>query len=367
MDEKYKLIGLVLFFIGIYFMPAGSETFKQAVLGGVFMLNDYAQKHVLTCLVPAFFIAGGIAVFVRKELVLKYLGGKANKALAYAIASVSGAILAVCSCTIMPIFAGIHKRGAGLGPATTFLYSGPAINVAAIFLTGSVLGAKIGLARAIAAVVLSVLIGVTMAAIFREKSQEGNLVAGESGFDLSKTTTALFFGSMVMVLIVNGLQIEQGIKYALMAFFALVTAVTVLAKFKADERREWLSEVWSFTKLLTPYLFAGVFIAGFIGPYLPRELVEGLVGQNTVAGNLTASIFGAFMYFSTLTEVPIIQAFMTKGMHQGPVLALLLSGPSLSLPSMLMIRSVLGTKKTAVYTLLVIVYSAVAGLIFGSM
>ncbi|MCX6695542.1 MAG: permease [Candidatus Altiarchaeota archaeon] len=367
MEEKYKIVGLILFFLGIYLMPAGSETFKQAVLGGVFMLNDYAQKHVLTCLVPAFFIAGGIAVFVRKELILKYLGGKANKVLAYAIASVSGAILAVCSCTIIPIFAGIHKRGAGLGPATTFLFSGPAINVAAIFLTGSVLGAKIGLARAVTAVVLSVLIGITMAAIFREKSQEGDLVAGESGFDLSKTTTALFFGSMVMVLIVNGLQIESSIKYALMAFFALVTAVTVLIKFKAEERREWLSEVWSFTKLLTPYLFVGVFIAGFIGPYLPRELVEGLVGQNTVTGNLAASIFGAFMYFSTLTEVPILQAFMAKGMHQGPALALLLSGPSLSLPSMLMIKSVLGTKKTTVYVLLVIVYSTIAGLIFGGM
>jgi len=367
MEEKYKLVGLVLFFLGIFFMPAGSETFKQAVLGGVYMLNDYAQKHVLTCLVPAFFIAGGIAVFVRKEVVLKYLGGKANQALAYTIASVSGAVLAVCSCTVMPIFAGIYKRGAGLGPATAFLYSGPAINVAAIFLTWGVFGWKMGLARAIAAILLSILIGLSMAAIFRGEKSEGNLLSGEGGFELSKTTTSIFFGSMVLILVVNGLQMDKALKYILMFLLALVTAVTVKTKFKAEERNEWFSQVWDFTKTMTPYLFIGVFIAGFLDPYLPRELVERLVGQNNLLGNLAASIFGAFMYFSTLTEVPIIQMFMSKGMQQGPALALFLSGPSLSLPSMLMIKSVLGTKKTVVYTLLVIGYSTIAGLIFGGM
>jgi len=367
MEERYKLVWSVLFFIGIYIMPIGSGTFKEAVYGGVFMLNDYAQKHVLTCIVPAFFIAGGIAVFVKKEVVLKYLGGKANPALAYAIASVSGAVLAVCSCTVMPIFAGIHKRGAGLGPATAFLYSGPAINVAAIFLTWSVFGWKMGLARAVAAMVVSVLIGLSMAAIFRGEKSEGNLLSAEGGFELTKTVTSLFFGSMVLILVVNGLQMDRTVKIALMLLFALLTFVTVKTKFKKEERDEWLSQVWDFAKTMTPYLFIGVFIAGFLDPYLPRELVEELVGQNNLVGNLTASIFGAFMYFSTLTEVPIIQMFMGKGMQQGPALALFLSGPSLSLPSMLMIRTVLGTKKTGVYVLLVILYSTIAGMIFGGM
>ncbi len=366
MEERYKLAGLLLFFLSIYFMPVESGTFQQAIQNGASLLNDYAQKHVLTCLVPAFFIAGGIAVFIKKEFVLKYLGGKANKALAYAIASVSGAILAVCSCTILPLFAGIYKRGAGLGPATVFLFSGPAINIAAIFLTWSVLGVKIGLARAIAAVLLSIVVGLSMEAVFREKRDAQGLVLGDGGFELSKPVMTVFFGSMVAVLVVNGLQVDTTLKYGLMISFALATAATVALRFQSEERKEWLSEVWSFTKLLTPYLFIGVFIAGFIDPYLPRELVERLVGQNNVAGNVTAAIFGAFMYFSTLTEIPILQTLIGKGMHNGPALALLLAGPSLSLPNMLVIRSVLGTKKTAVYVIFVVIYATIAGLIFGS-
>ena len=366
-EEKHKLVWLILFFIGIYLMPVGSVTFNAAIVNGVYLLNDYAQKHVLTCLVPAFFIAGGIAVFIKQDFVLKYLGGKANKILAYSIAAVSGTILAVCSCTILPLFAGIYKRGAGLGPAIAFLFSGPAINIAAIFLTWSVLGAEIGLARIVSAVFLSVFVGLSMEFLFREKSAGDALVSSDGGFQLGKTTMALFFGSMVAVLVVNGLRIESTLKYALMIGFATVTAATVASKFKKDERSQWLSEVWNFTKMLTPYLFAGVFIAGFIDPYLPRELVERLVGQNDIAGNVTAAIFGAFMYFSTLTEIPILQTLIAKGMHQGPALSLLLAGPSLSLPNMLVIRKVLGTKKTAAYVLLVIVYSTIAGLIFGSM
>lgn len=367
MNEKHKLIGLLVFFAIIYSMPVGSETFSQAINGGVYLLNDYAQKHVLTCLVPAFFIASGIAVFIKKEYVLKYLGGKANKALAYAIASVSGAILAVCSCTILPLFAGIYKRGAGLGPAITFLFSGPAINIAAIFLTWSVLGVKIGLARAIAAILLAIAAGLSMEAVFREKQQQQELVMGDGGFELSKPVMALFFSSMILVLVVNGLHIDTRLKYELMLFFTLVTLATVSTKFRKDERNQWLREVWNFTKLLTPYLFVGVFIAGFIDPYLPRELVENLVGQNTVTGNVTAAIFGAFMYFSTLTEIPILQTLIGKGMHQGPALTLLLAGPSLSLPNMLVIRSVLGTKKTAVYITFVVIYATIAGLVFGAM
>jgi uncharacterized protein len=367
MNERTKLAGLLLFFTGIYFMPVEAETFQQAIQNGVYLLNDYAREHVITCLIPAFFIAGGIAVFIKKEFVLKYLGGKANKALAYAIASVSGAILAVCSCTILPLFAGIYRRGAGIGPAIAFLFSGPAINIAAIFLTWSVLGVEIGLARAIAAIILSIIVGLSMEAVFRQKTSGQELVMGDGGFELSKPVMALFFGSMIAVLVVNGLQIHATLKYAVMGFFALITLATVSTKFKKEERTEWLAEVWNFTKLLTPYLFAGVFIAGFIGPYLPRELVEKLVGQNNIIGNVTAAIFGAFMYFSTLTEIPILQTLISKGMHKGPALALLLAGPSLSLPNMLVIKSVLGAKKTIVYVIFVVIYATIAGIIFGNL
>lgn len=364
--DRYMLFWIVLVFLVLYFVPSNNEWFRNSILSAFGLLHDYAQKHVLTCLVPALFIAGAIAVFVKKEAVLKYLGHKSKRIVSYSIASVSGAILAVCSCTILPLFAGIRKRGAGLGPAITFLFAGPAINIAAIFLTASVLGFKIGLARAIAAVFLSIIVGLTMAFIFREKSQQRGLFMQEpKETQISKKILFIFFGLMIAVLIVNDLQINQSLKYLLMFLFAIATVLLVVFKFHKETTGEWLQETWGFSKLLLPLLFIGVFIAGFIMPLLPQALIENFVGQNTIIGNLIASIFGAFMYFSTLTEVPILQALIAKGMASGPALALLLSGPSLSLPSMLVIRKVLGTKKTIAYVSLVIIYSTIAGLIFG--
>jgi len=366
MKDRNAFIIIAVVFAAFYFMPQTS-LIEAAILAGFKLLHEYAQQHVLTCLVPAFFIAGAIGVFVKKEVILKYLGRDAKKYVSYSIASVSGAVLAVCSCTILPLFAGIRQRGAGLGPAVTFLFAGPAINIAAIFLTFSVLGFQIGIARVLSAIALSIVVGVSMALIFREKSGKGEFFTqGGKTTSVSGKVLLLFFGSMVMVLVVNGLPIDATIKYAAMGILALSTAVIALKKFSRDTSREWLKETWTFSKLLIPYLFIGVFIAGFIMPLLPQELIEGVVGSNTITGNLIASMFGAFMYFSTLTEIPILQALIAKGMASGPALALLLAGPSLSLPSMLVIRRVLGTKKTAVYVLLVIAYSAAAGLIFGS-
>jgi len=366
MEEKNAFILLVILFLSFYFMPVESEWFQNALLSGFALLHDYATKHVLTCLVPAFFIAGAIAVFVKKQVVLKYLGGNAKSYISYAIASVSGAILAVCSCTVLPLFVGIYKRGAGLGPAISFLYSGPAINVAAIFLTASVLGFKIGLARGIASISLAVLIGLTMAFFFREKSAKKEIsIEEETEQKTSKTAIWLFFASMVGILVVNGLGMDPIIKWILMAAFAFLAAGIAFLKFKTETRNNWLHETWSISKLLFPYLFIGVFIVGFIMPLIPEGLITQWVGANTIQANLIASIFGAFMYFSTLTEVPIIQALIAKGMSQGPALALLLAGPSLSLPSMLVIRSILGNKKTIAYISLVIIYSAIAGFIFG--
>ena len=359
------LIGLFLLF---YFMPIESAFFSGAILSGLTLLKEYAREHILTCLLPAFFIAGAISVFVKKDFVLKYLGGQAKKVVSYSLASVSGSILAVCSCTILPLFASIRKRGAGLGPAITFLFSGPAINIAAIFLTLSVLGFNIGLARIISAILLSILVGVSMQLIFREKTENGNLFIEQSNQpSYSKTIVLIFMLTMVAVLVVNGLQINQLLKYVLMISLSGLAVIIALTKFQKETNNEWLKETWLFTKMLLPILFIGVFVAGFVMPFLPQELIEKTVGSNSITGNLVASVFGAFMYFSTLTEIPILQALIAKGMNQGPALALLLAGPSLSLPNMLVVRRVLGNKKTAVYVLLIIFYSTIGGLIFGNL
>lgn len=365
-SELKKLVLVIGAFLAFYFMPVTSDVFRNAIFSGVVLLNEYARQHILTCLVPAFFIAGAITVLVRKEMVLRYLGGESKKIIAYSLASVTGSILAVCSCTVLPLFAGIRKRGAGLGPAITFLFSGPAINVAAIFLTLSVLGTPIGIARMVSAVILSILVGISMQLIFREKIEAGGFVvnAGQE-IPVRKSMLMLFFAALVGTLLMNGLQTDAGIKYALMIILGLVAAAIAFTRFPPETAKDWIRETWSFSKILLPLLFIGVFVAGFVMPLIPDAWITRIVGQNSLSGNLTASIFGAFMYFSTLTEIPILQALIARGMSQGPALALLLAGPSLSLPNMLVIRRVLGTTKTAAYVLLVIAYSTAAGLFFG--
>lgn len=366
--ELNIFIFLVFLFLLFYFMPIESVMFTGAILSGFKLLNEYARQHVLTCLLPAFFIAGAISVFVKKDFVLRYLGGQAKKYISYSIASVSGAILAVCSCTILPLFAGIRKRGAGLGPAITFLFSGPAINIAAMFLTLSVLGFPIGIARIISSIFIAILVGLSMQLIFREKGEEGKLFIEENRTtSTNNKIIAIFFLVMISILIINGLQIDKLLKYLLMFLFAISTFFIAIFGFKRETTKEWIKETWSFTKMLLPILFIGVFVAGFIMPFLPESLIVKFVGSNSILGNFIASIFGAFMYFSTLTEIPILQTLIAKGMNQGPALALLLAGPSLSLPNMLVIRKVLGNKKTIVYISLVIVYSTIAGLIFGNL
>jgi uncharacterized protein len=367
--EKKDFINLsiiIAVFITFVYLPINKLWFSSSIMSAFSLLHEYAREHVLTCLIPALFIAGAITVLVRKDKILEYLGPKAKKYISYPIASVSGALLAVCSCTILPLFAGIKKRGAGIGPAITFLFSGPAINIAAIFLTMSVLGLNIGIARIIGAIIISILVGLTMALIFKEEVNEGKFFIQKEANKVSNKISFLFFISLLAILIINGLNINIKLKYFIMIIFTLQIFLIAVFKFKKPLTTEWLNETWSFSKLILPLLFIGIFIAGFIMPLLPEGLITNLVGSNNLLGNLIASSFGAFMYFSTLTEVPILQALISKGMHLGPALALLLAGPSLSLPNMLVIRGVLGNKKIIVYILLVIVYSTIAGLIFGN-
>lgn len=385
-DKKIALV-LLGVFLAAYFIPFSSVTVGNAIQEAFLMLQDYAREHVLLCLIPAFFIAGAIGVFVSKDSVIKYLGPKANKILSYGVASCSGTVLAVCSCTVLPLFAGIYTRGAGIGPATAFLYSGPAINVLAIIMTGKVLGWQMGLARAVGAVVFAVVIGLLMHAFFgrecREEQDESDFASGEGAKeDRPLWKTALHFAVMIGILVIinwgksdPSLTVWVGIyraKWVIGGVLAIVLAAMIVRWFKKDELKEWTLSTWIFTKQITPLLFGGVLMAGFLlgrpghEGVIPGEWVARLVGGNGLGANLFASVSGAFMYFATLTEVPILQGLIGSGMGKGPALALLLAGPALSLPSMLVIRSVIGTKKTAVYILLVVIMATITGMIYGT-
>jgi hypothetical protein len=414
-------------FLAIFFLPVGTPRFDGAVLEAFHLLRWYAREHVLLCLVPAFFIAGAITVFISQASVMKYLGPGANKILAYLVASVSGTVLAVCSCTVLPLFAGIYKRGAGLGPATAFLYSGPAINVLAIVLTARVLGFELGVARAVGAIVFSVVIGLIMHALFRAE-EDARTQAMPHPAPVAATRTlaqdATYFASLVGILVfANWAEptspwgvwstvfehkwlltslLGLGLAVVLVRWFqlrvgdvALVAAATTVAALlapgvplipfavatvglsaitsRADgEAGEWFGATWEYAKQITPLLLFGVLIAGALlgrpghEGLIPSAWVSRAVGGNSLGANLFASVAGAFMYFATLTEVPIVQGLMGSGMGKGPALALLLAGPALSLPSMLVLRSLLGTAKTTVYVGLVIVMATVTGLIFGA-
>ena len=366
--EFLKLFYVVIVFLFFYFLPIKSVWFYPALISGLELLREYAREHIITCLLPAFFIAGAIVAFVRKEAILKYLGRDVKKRVSYLIASVSGIFLAVCSCTILPLFAGIRKRGAGLGPAITFLFSGPAINIAAIFLTFSVIGFSMGLARVFFSIFLAIIIGLSMHFIFPEKKDDGDLILEKQATSsFSKKKMILFFLSWLGILIVNGLAINTGLKYWINAFLIMIILYLSIFDIKKEDNKNWVQETWSFSKIILPLLFIGVFIAGFISPLLPQELIEKVFGSNSLLSNLTASVFGSLMYFSTLTEVPILKELINKGMASGPALALLLAGPSISLPNLLVIRKVLGNKKTLVYISLVIIYSSLSGLIFGAL
>ncbi|MCL6477378.1 MAG: permease [Peptococcaceae bacterium] len=342
-------------------------TVADILISGVNELLEYLSAHVLTCLVPAFFIAGGIAAVVSTGAVIRYFGPRAGKTMAYGVASVSGAILAVCSCTVLPLFAGIHKKGAGLGPAVTFLFSGPAINILAIVLTARKMGWEIGLARAVGAVSFSIIIGLLMALIFRReekfKEEDESMFAGEAGKPVVQLLA--FFGVLVAILLFGAAGIPLWPKIAILIALLNSMALVLAFWYSKDEVVDWLRETWRFVKLIFPVLLIGVFVAGMLKAIIPQQWVEAAVGGNGIQANAVASVFGALMYFSTLTEVPIVKAFLDMGMGQGPALALLLAGPSLSLPNMIVISRVMGIKKTSVYVLLVVVLSTLTGMLFG--
>ncbi|HAK46230.1 MAG TPA: hypothetical protein DCO79_09985 [Spirochaeta sp.] len=392
LSPNKALIIVAAVFLAAYFIPFDSPRIAGAVQEAFLMLGEYAREHVLLCLVPAMFIAGAITVFLNQQAVIRYLGPKAPKAVAYGVASVSGAILAVCSCTVLPLFKGIYKKGAGLGPAVSFLYSGPAINILAIVLSYKVFGWQIGLARMTGAVLFAVVIGVVMQLIFRKDDEERltderMFKYADDGESKTLGQMAVYMFSMIGILVfVNWADSKSGgagfggsavwdfihrWKYAITGVFALGLAYALIRWFKKDELKEWGSATRDFALQILPFLFFGVLAAGFLlgrpghDALIPVDWVASLVGGNSILSNFIASIAGAFMYFATLTEVPILQGLLGAGMGQGPALALLLAGPSLSLPSIMVIGGELGVKKTAVYVLLVVILSTAAGWIFG--
>lgn len=387
--KEWKIFAIfAAVFLAAFFVPVESLRFQNSLIEGFALLQEYAREHVLLCLVPAFFIAGAISVFVSKESVIKYFGAKAKKIVSYSIASISGSVLAVCSCTVLPLFAGIYTRGAGIGPASAFLYSGPAINVLAIILTAKVLGAKLGLARAVGAVVFAVVIGLCMHLIFRKEENrraETDFISLDEGqLERPLWKNALFLGSMIgfLVFINWGKPGDSATafwsaihntKWVIGGAFLLIVLVMSWKWFKKAERTEWFDSTWIFAKQILPLLFAGVLVAGILlgrpghEALIPGHWVERLVGGNSFGATLFASVAGALMYFATLTEVPILEGLLGAGMGQGPALALLLAGPVLSLPNMLVIRSIIGTKKTLVYIALVVIMATVTGLIYGNL
>jgi hypothetical protein len=420
------LAGIGVAFLALYFLPVGTPRFDGALVEAFQLAKWYAREHVLLCLVPAFFIAGAIGVFVSQAAVMKYLGPSAPRATAYGVASISGTVLAVCSCTVLPLFGGIYKRGAGLGPASAFLYSGPAINALAIILTARILGFEIGVARAVGAVLFSVLIGLAMAWIYRDEERErtaanASLPIPEPRLTLGRQAT--FFATLVAILVFANWAPSEGgawqaiysVKWWLTALAgAALLAVLVgwldLAPWRAatvagatalagllwyhhpvvpftvgfaalaaviagdeGELGEWLSASWGFAKQILPLLVGGVLVAGLLlgrpdhEGLIPSAWVAAAVGGNSLGANFFAAIAGAFMYFATLTEVPILQGLIGSGMGQGPALALLLAGPALSLPAMLVLRSMMGTRKTVVYLSLVVAMATVTGILYGWM
>ncbi|MBR9980999.1 MAG: permease [Desulfatitalea sp.] len=387
MKERTKLLWIIGVFLAAYYVPWSHPVIRQSGLEAFMMFQEYAREHVLTCLIPAFFIAGAIAVFVSQASVLKYFGAQASRILAYSVASVSGTILAVCSCTVLPLFAGIYTRGAGIGPATAFLYSGPAINVLAITLTAKILGWQLGLARAIGAVIFAVVTGLLMALIFRKDDAErtaGQIYvpdAEDTGRTLMQDTAYIM--TMVLILVFAAFaRPAEGSSGLWPAIFAakwyitgallIVLGVMLKAWFTRDECKNWVDATWGFMKQIFPLLAGGVLVAGFMlgrpgeTALIPERFIQSLLGGNSLSANLIASVAGALMYFATLTEVPILQGLLGSGMGQGPALALLLAGPALSLPNMLVIGSVLGVKKTAVFCMIIVVMSTIAGMIYGT-
>ncbi len=350
------------------------ETIYEALRNGSAMVFYYLSSHTLTCLVPAFFIAGAITAFIKKEAIIKYLGPDVKKRISYPLASVSGAILAVCSCTILPIFAGLYKKGSGVGPATAFLYSGPAINILAIVYTASELGYQIGLARVLASVGMAFIIAFLMSSIFRADDEEishqnsGDIHEKENS-ERPSLIKSVFFGSLVAILIIGASGSIAWIpKLIIISTLTLLLLTVIKYYYKKREVKDWGLETWYLTKMIFPILIVGTFIVGIIEFYIPAETFRPYLGTSSLSSSFLGSIVGALLYMPTLLEVPIVGTtfgYQEGVMGEAPALSLLLAGPSLSLPNMVVLFKVMKLKHWLVYICFVIIFSTSMGFVYG--
>ena len=383
-----RLLLIVAGFLVVFFTPFEAARVSAGVQESFLLLSYYAREHVLLCLIPAFFIAGAIMVFLNQQAVIKYLGPTAAKPIAYSVGAVSGSVLSVCSCTVLPLFKGIYQKGAGLGPAVAFLYSGPAINVMAIILTARVLGLQLGIARAVGSIVFAVILGLSMHFIFRREDEERttNAAMFAAGVDMERPRSLHqdtgFMAVLILILVFLNWPSAEGdvalwdaiyrTRFIIAVGLGVVMLTMMKRWFAREELGEWTVATRTFALQITPLLFLGILIAGFLlgrpghEALIPERYIANLVGGNSLGANVFAAVAGAFMYFATLTEVPIMQGLIGAGMGQGPALALLLAGPSLSLPAMLVIHGELGTKKTVTYIAIVVVISSLAGMFYGA-
>jgi uncharacterized protein len=425
--RDWKLVSAVVVILAVfYFVPVDNARITGAVSESLALVQWYVRGHMFMGLLPALFIAGAISAFISKASVMRYLGAHASKLVSYAVASVSGSVLSVCSCTILPLFAGIYSRGAGLGPATTFLYAGPAINVIAVFLTARVLGAQLGIARAIGAISFSIVIGLIMHLIFRREETEraekhlaepppeaerplGQGLAmfataiavlalanwdGHGGGIAGAIASVKWPGTAAAALLL-GFFLVRWLEVKLWAIIGVAAAVAAtafalpgnhvvpflvgmaglvyVAATGNREMNDWLDSSWDLARDILPLLFAGILVVGALlgrpghEGLIPSGWVAGLVGRNTLGANLVAAIASGLMYFCTMTEIPIVQGLMGAGMAKGPALAFLLAGPAVSLPNILILRSIIGTRKTVIYLALVLVMATLTGEVFGAL
>lgn len=448
-------------------MPAILDFISRLLVGGLGNLAAYLAAHVLLCLLPAFYIAGAMTALIPQETVTRYLGRNTPKYISYPAAALAGFLLAVCSCTVIPLFAGIYKKGAGLGPALTFLFVAPAVNILALTYTGAVIGMDQALARLVLSIAFGIGVGIIMALIFRKADAQHELTSSAlfAGGEAMRRISVIFLLVLVALLLVGTFQVEpllatlvqwdlplggvdrleadlfnlvpfdpakgeegvtaQGALLIGMLVLIGITAwkglenihdgfnrwtwiSTVLVggtlllaalgvhpypggvrlqftgkflgvlvslsalgwmlatQLRGDERRDFLWETWRFIKQIFPLLIAGVFVVGVVRELIAPAWIDAIAGQNTILGNFVGVVFGVFMYFPTLVEVPIAQMFLELGMHRGPLLAYLISDPELSLQSILITAAIIGRFKTWVYVAWVALFSTLAGLLYGA-
>ena len=343
----------------------------ELMYAGMDAIKEYVALHVITCLIPAFLLAGAMITFISRDTVIRYMGFEAKKSVAFPLAAISGIFLAVCSCTVIPIAAGIYRRGGSIGPAFILLWTAPATNLLALIYTGAILGMDVAAVRVVAAVSTAFIVGLVMMYAFAGEEKERSSAKDHSvqqGRIMGREDIVILILLLLTLLLPNYLGVGGPYLHKVAIFLVAlgVTLAYVYSKKETDEIKEWLHETWWFVRLIFPMLMVGVFIVGIIGAILPEDWITNYLGGSGISPTFLASLIGAVSYFATLTEAPFVHTLMELGMGKGPALALLLAGPGLSLPNMVVITRVFGFKKAAIYITITVILATIAGFVAGN-